>query len=176
MTDIKLEIKGIEIIRALVNQFPQEISNSLWGAGREAAQEILKTQGLRKYPPADAANQPGRTKVVTFGNGRAATFRMGYYIRGRGFQAPTRGGGYRNLANSERYGTQWYVNRDGYKTEIGNRASYAHWLAGDDQARAMGARGWRKLLDVVAEKLPAITSIYQQWIDKLLNKLSHKNV
>jgi hypothetical protein len=175
MTEIKLTIKGIEVLQSLLRQFPKEIGNTLSAAGREAAEKIiLPTEGIRKYPPADAANAPGRYKTVTI-NGRPATFRQGYYIRGRGFQSPTRGGGYRNLANSERYGTQWYVKRNGYGTEIGNRASYAKWLGGEEQARHMAARGWRRLIDVALEKLPEITAVYQKWVDDLIAKLTHGN-
>jgi hypothetical protein len=173
MSDIKLEIQGIEILQKLLKQFPREIRDTLSAAGRAAAELIISSNGLSKYPPVDAANRPGRTKTVVFpSTGRTAVFRVGYYIRGRGFQLPTRGGGYRNLANSETYRDAFYVKRVGYGTEIGNNASYAKWLGSEIQARHMAKRGWRKILDVAMEKIEPITDIYQRFVDRLIASLT----
>jgi len=167
MSSIKLEIKGIEILQKLLKQFPKEIRDTLSAAGREAAEKvILPEEGLKKYPPATGANAPGRIKPPNT--------RIGYYVRGRGFQSPIRGGGYKSLGNSERYGSQWYVKRVGYGTEIGNRASYAKWLGSESQAKHMGALGWRKIKEVAEEKISEITNVYQLWVDRLIAKLTKK--
>ena len=83
-------------------------------------------------------------------------------------QEPVKGGGYKDLANSERLGTQWTIERQGYNTLIGNRASYAGWVHGDGQADYMGRIGWRKLFEVADENLELITEIYQKWVYKLI--------
>lgn len=152
MSDIKIHVEGLDKVQANLHKFPREIAKYLKAAGKEAAsRQILPTEGLKKYPPATGANQPPTP----------------YYIRGRGTQLK-RG----NLYNSERLGTQWYVKGvDKMNTEIGNRASYARWVSGDQQARAMGRIGWRKLKDVAEEKIGDITKVYKSWIDKLIHDL-----
>lgn len=152
MTDIKITVVGIEKIQASLTKFPREISKYLGQAGDEAAKrEVLKTKGLQQYPPATAANAPP----------------FPYYIRGRGTQTSQ----WHNTGSSERLGTQWYVKKVGMGTEIGNRASYAKWVNGEEQASFMKPKGWRILLEVVKEKLPEITNIYQRWVNKLLRDL-----
>ena len=167
----KIEISNSDALKKAFAEFSKESEKYLSQAGQESAKLILETSGLRKYPPATAANAPGRTKQVTFGNGRVATFRMGYYVRGRGMFSPTRGGGYNFTGSSERFGTQWYILKIPGGVQIGNRASYAPFLAGDNQAGAMGQIGWRKLTEVAGEKLPEVTRIYEAWVDKLLVKI-----
>jgi hypothetical protein len=147
---IRITVPGIEQVIANLSRFPREIARTLSLAGHEAGNEILDTQGVRQYPPATAANQPPTP----------------YYIRGRGMQYK-RG----NDGRSERYGTQFYVKREGAYTTIGNRASYAKYLAGREQARRMAAIGWRKLVDVAKEKRARIEQIYQGWVTRLIGEL-----
>ena len=151
---IRIEIKGIKGLQQALARFPQIAAKYLQAAGQEAAKDIiLPTVGLQKYPPATAANLPPTP----------------YYIRGFGMQrAGVRKPAY-NDGKSERYGTQFTVER--YRdmaTKIGNRASYAPYLGGEDQAHKMAEKGWRKLAEVVNEKLPQIKAVFQTWINKLL--------
>jgi hypothetical protein len=147
---IIIKVTGLDKLTNSLNRFPQEINRGLEAAGKEVGKEIINTRGLRLYPPATAANMPPTP----------------YYIRGRGTE--TKHG---NIGNSERYGTQFWVEVKDKTTTIGNRASYAKWLAGDDQARAMARIGWRKLWDVAIEKKSKITEIYQKWINYTIKKL-----
>jgi hypothetical protein len=148
---IHIEVKGADILAANLDKFSKEIASGLKGAGEEAGHEIIQTEGLAKYPPMTEANSPPPP----------------YYIRGRGTQYM-----HRNAGNSERYDTQFIVKHEAGKgTVIGNRASYAKWLAGEQQARHMAKIGWRKLLDVAKEKLGTITKIYQGWVDKIIRDL-----
>jgi len=147
---ISIEIKGIDKLLASVNQFPKEIASGMSAAGKEASNVILNEQGLRKYPSMTAANQPPTP----------------YYIRGRGTQTATG-----NKMNSERFGTQFYVESKHFSTTIGNRASYAKWVSGNEQARAMARIGWRKLWDVAVEKRSEITRIYQAWVNRIIKKV-----
>lgn len=153
---INLEIKGLDKLTAALKAFPQKAERYLEMAGRQAAEdEIFPTNGLRTYPPATDANYPPTP----------------YYIRGRGMQrAGVRKPEY-NDYRSERLGTQWYTKQEGGTTYIGNRASYAPYVHGEEQAAKMGAKGWRKLLDVANEKIDRITKVYQAWIDKLVRDL-----
>ena len=150
---LKIEVKGLDILMRKFKQFPEEIKSHLSQAGDEAAERVLlPTEGLKKYPPQTAANEPPTP----------------YYIRGRGMQYKTR-----NAMNSERLGTRWYVKSADLKTTIGNSASYAKWVHGDDtQAKAMANIGWKKLFETAKDKVTEITKVYQGWVNKLLKDLN----
>ena len=155
MSDVQIEVKGLDKLIAALDRFPLQIARNMSQAGHEAGTEILDTQGLRRYPSMTAANKPPTP----------------YYIRGRGTQ--TKRG---NLGNSERLGTQFYIKREGWTTHIGNRASYAKWVVGEEQARHMGPqgripKGWRKLFDVAKEKRQQIERIYNAWVTRTLRNL-----
>jgi len=144
-----VRIKGLPDLQAAIKKAPLEIARAIKGAGEESANEILDTRGLRSYPPNTSANLPPTP----------------YYIRGRGTQYATK-----NAKNSERYGTKFTVRTTGYGTVIGNSASYSPYLAGEEQAQAMGEIGWRRLIDVAREKLPQIERIFSKWIERALRK------
>ena len=169
---VKIDLQGADRIAAAMVRYPTDVAKALKAAGREAANLILAQEGLRKYPQSTAANQPGRVKTVQFSDGTVANFRQGYYVRGRGAQVPIRGGGYRSLDNSERLGSQWFVDNADYVTTIANRASYARFVVGDEQAKWMEVIGWRKLSDVGNEQIDGITRIYQGWIDRMLANIA----
>lgn len=148
---ITIDVKNLEKLIQALNKFPRQAARYLDGAGKEAASRvILPTEGLKKYPRATAANRPPYP----------------YYIRGRGTQTSPR----HNTMTSERLGTHWYVktSKDNYSTIIGNPVSYAKYVVGDQQAHFMTPKGWRKLREVVEEKISDITKVYDAWIDKLL--------
>lgn len=162
---IKITIENEEKLISALKMFPRQVAKYMAAAGKEASKTvILPTQGLKAYPPATDANRPGRMKGGS---------RMAYYIRGRGTMSPTRGGGYKLNATSERYGTHWYTRSDqgGFSTRIGNPVSYAEYLGGDKQARVMGGYGWRKLREVARERIGGINHIYYTWVNKLLKDL-----
>lgn len=150
MTNIKIEVVGADKIVAGLKRFPEEIKNNFAAAGQEAAEEIIGTEGLAKYPPETDANRPPTP----------------YYIRNRGMQYKTK-----NTGKSERYGTQFYTKKENYGTIIGNRASYAKYLAGEEQARHMAKIGWKKMIDVAKEKIGLITTIFNKWADYTIKKL-----
>ena len=153
MTDIlRIEVKGLDKVLAKFNQFPDKIKSYLVQAGEQAAErDLLPTKGLKTYPPMTSANQPPTP----------------YYIRTKGMQHKTY-----NDENSENLGKQWYVKSEGINTKIGNSASYAKWVHGDDdQVEAMASIGWKKLFATAKEKVGAFTKTYQAWIDKLIKDL-----
>ena len=150
---IEIEIKGMKELKAAMDKFPQQVKKYMAAAGTEASEEILETQGLRKYPPLTEANFPPTP----------------YYKRGVGTQT-----GSGNRGGSENLGTQWTVQAKDFETTISNRASYARWVVGETQASFMAPKGWRKLLEVAKEKQAAITVIYNRWVDKLLRDIRLK--
>lgn len=152
---IKVEVKGLKELQAAIAKFPKQAGIYLAKAGEESAKRvILPTEGLQKYPPMTDANAPPAP----------------YYRRGMGMV-------YKNSvkATSENLGKQWTVKRgSSFTTEIGNRASYAKWVHGDDQAHFMAPKGWRKLKEVATENMDKITKVYNAWVDKLLKDVGLK--
>ena len=101
--------EGIEKLAAAMKRLPREIQLHLAQAGKEASVEILREEGLRRYPPATKANKPPAP----------------YYVRGSGTQyvsylKPT----------SENLGKKWVRKVEGSSIRIGNVASYAKWVHG----------------------------------------------
>jgi hypothetical protein len=150
MSDFLIEVVGLEKLQAKLDSFPRQIQKYMVSAGKESAKKVLNVIGLKRYPPAGAGNRPP----------------LPYYVRGIGMQY----GSY-NSGSSEQYGKRWDVKGEGYGVRVGNTASYAKYLAGEKQAKAMAEIGWRKLLAVAKEKLPEIRKIYQAWVDKCIHDL-----
>jgi len=134
--NISIEVKGLKEIDAKLKKLGVSLEKYAQQGFMESSKDIIKTQGIQKYPPATDANLPPTP----------------YYIRGRGMQYKAR-----NDGKSERYGTQWHVEKVKWGIKIGNRASYAKYLTDEkEQARAMARIGWKKLADVVKERMPKI--------------------
>jgi len=143
---------GLDDLQRKFAAFQKEIQKSFSQAGKEAGTEILKTQGLRQYPPATAANRPPAP----------------FYVRGHGTEYASG----ENSNTSENLGKQWYTQASGdYGTEVGNRASYAPFVHGEEQARNMATKGWRKLIEVANDMSKRIAEIYEKWTAYTIKKL-----
>jgi hypothetical protein len=77
-------------------------------------------------------------------------------------------------ATSERLGTQWTVKAQDLKTTVSNRASYARWVHGEEQASFMPTKGRRKLFDTAKERAGSMGIIYNRWVNKLLHDIKLK--
>lgn len=170
MTEVKITITGIERVIIAMRKVPDQVEKYFSHAGGDIGRTIIKERGLANYPRATEANNPGRTRTVELG-GKMVTFRQGYYERGRGYFAPVRGGGYKLVRGSMTLGKQFYVNNVPGKITISNKADYAPYVIGEEQAGAMAKIGWKKLSDVAKDKIEIITRIYQRWINKMLRDL-----
>ena len=159
---ITIEVDAEALQRAL-ERAPNELRRQLSQAGREAAQTILKETGLRSYPKMSYEQRAKRMMGHS------------YYARGRGYVS-SRGN---HRYNSERLGSQWNVRttRD-YKTVIGNRASYAKYVHGEEQNSQINknipGQGWQKLKEVAVSKVQRITRIYESWIERALMRAGLK--
>ena len=147
---LRIDVKGLDKLLAGFKRFPQEIRNVFEDAGKKSAEMILKERGLRQYPPETKANLPPTP----------------YYVRTKGTQYKS----YLKMT-SENLGKKWYVKPAGLGVKIGNPASYAKWVHGDEQANAMAKIGWKKLDEVAKGKTPRIKKIYQDAINYLIRKL-----
>jgi hypothetical protein len=159
---IHIDVQGLDKIQAALDKFPRQIESYLGQAGDEAAKRVIfEAEGLKKYPPGG----PGAPQPFKTDKSRRYFFAA---LKSGEIEVPYRRG---QSAKSERYGTQWYAERKGYSTLIGNRSSYAQWLGGQNQSGYMAGRGWRRLTDVVHERMGDIVKTYQSWVDKLLRDL-----
>jgi len=147
---LTIQVIGLDKVIAAFGRFPNQIGRYMGLAGIQAGQKIIQTKGLAQYPPATAANVPPTP----------------YYIRGRGTQTA-----HGNLGNSQNYGKSYTVEGVPYGVRIGNSASYAKYLGGEEQVHWAGPRGWRKVFDVAKEKLDIIRQVYNDWIAKCIRDL-----
>ena len=148
---ISIEVEGLDKLLAKLHEFPAKIRGTFVAAGREAGHRvILPTKGLQNYPPMTDANRPPTP----------------FYIRSKGTQTKSR-----NYFNSENLGKQWYMRREGLGMRIYNRASYARYVHGDEQAKAMKRIGWRKLFETAKRKRRDITKVYNAWVAKTIRDL-----
>ena len=152
MADIEIKISGVDKLMAGMDKVGSQLDVTLRAAAEESINEILDTQGVRKYPPATAANAPPYP----------------YYQRLKGtWTSPGN-----NLGESERFGPSWSTSQTPYGAKAINNTAYGIYLVDDAlQASHMVRIGWRKLGEVAREKEPKIIRIFQAAIDRLI-KLS----
>jgi hypothetical protein len=157
MTDqvFSIEIEGLDELLKAFDQFPREVNKAMQDAAIDAYKaQVLSVTGLQKYPPATAANRPP----------------FPYYLRGSGTQ--TSAG--RNTGTSKNLGKQWVTKRVTFGAKLSNAVPYARFVHGVQQPQHMRAKGWRKLTEVVEFKLPQITKVFQNHVDRLLTRLKLK--
>ena len=154
MVEPSVQIMGIDEFVAKLQAFPNELRTAVERAGDEGAKIVLGTEGVQKYPSETAANQPP----------------MPFYQRGVGTQYVSY-----NDQRSERYHLKFNVRAQGYKTVIGNTASYAPFLGEPEkQATRQAQKGWRILFDVANEKIGEISKVYEGWLDRALRRVGLK--
>lgn len=193
MTTTKvLDIQGLDALKAALKQAEKELTPALRKALSNSLHRLHDT--VAEYPPASAANRPGREDR----HGR----QMGYYERGRGWWQPTseklsgpvgkkhgqiRAGkahrqatgvtGYklRNGGESELLGRSWATKvtegRGSLSGELGTTVSYANLVQGDDQERYHKARGWITVAQALAQEQTAIYGEFERAIDKVMRSI-----
>ena len=74
---------------------------------------------------------------------------------------------------SEVLGKQFYTEtRDEWSVAIGNRAKYAPFVVGLEQAGALANIGWRRLADVAEDKRSTIERIVTQWVERAVDRMN----
>lgn len=145
---------------------PRQFERAMKAGALGVAAEL---QGiLQPYPPATAANRPGRWRKTKTGDKP-----MGYYERNRGYWSPRvnvrRGsfgnfgkaqgrikatgetqrktksvGGYVLTSHSDQLGKKWIVKQSGMGATLTNSARYAAYVqSAKKQSRIMAAIGWK---------------------------------
>ena len=151
---VNIEVRGLEELKIKFAKLKRDLSKYMADAAVDATKSVIllprgggggKEHAL--YPPETAANKAPEP----------------FYIRGVGMQYK-KGNSYK----SEKLGSSFIVKKVGYGARIGNNASYAPYVIGDNQSRRMKEIGWTKLIDVAKENLDKIKKVFQVWIDKAL--------
>jgi hypothetical protein len=92
-----------------------------------------------------------------------------WYQRGFGPRWARKDGSTGGRDTSERMQQQWAVEqRSPLETLVGNRASYAPYVQGDEQTGFHAAHGWKKLLDVAVENKDLFYSIFEREFKKAI--------
>lgn len=132
MIEIEIVPEDLRILQDRLNKLGRQ----------DLFQKVLEAIGrdiygkASKYPPISSANAPPYP----------------YWKRGTG----TMYAGGSSDERSEKLGDRWFLNLFPSYVELGNRATYAGWVHGPDQARIHKERGWKQLLTVAIEQLPEL--------------------
>lgn len=149
---IELEINDKQL-QNLLRSLDDLKMNRLLGPmlGSIAESVIAKVE---PYPPDSIANRPSNPQGHWYERGYGTKF-----ATGRGYQT------------SERLGDKWwYALIFGPGVKIGNAATYAGWVHGEEQAAFHEERGWKKLLKTAVDELPEIIRKIELQIDRIWNR------
>lgn len=154
MSEIEIRFNAASLIARLekIGQVAQ-----LRFAVQAAALDLLEK--LSEYPPASEGNQPGRYSIKT-------RRPMGYYIRGTGSVSPS-GKVYHTSETLNRRWTHKMLGAPDIGAQIGNNASYAKYVVGDEQAYFHGRRGWKTARQVLEENRDRLLSFIEVAVEKL---------
>lgn len=142
---LEIRVNGLDKTKSALEKLGKNLMAYVNQGLVEAGKEIVKSKGIGIYPPETDANRPPTP----------------YYIRGRGTQYKSH-----NANNSQKYGTQYHVDRVNEGAKIYNNVSYAQYVGGDKQPDYMARIGWRKLVDVAEEQRDKIKKTVLEWIRK----------
>lgn len=190
MSERSIEFQGFDELIQWIDDFPRTVV-PIVVKHMEIAAGIVEGV-LKEYPPADAANAPGRTDE----NGRP----VGYYERGRGWWYPVKqtktlhglrlksegviklthkrqaalgAVGFKLSARSETLGRKWahtVVKAPGEVVGlIGNSASYMPEVNGtaETQTDLMQARGWKNADQALDETAPEVDAQFSAILDEI---------
>lgn len=152
--NLSFKVTGIAALSNRLNVAPA-IKSAIQAA-------ILYYKGkIAIYPPATAANRPGRVDS----KGRP----MGYYVRGTGYfnAAGTQ------TSYSETLGRRWTTatKNNGYTGIVGNNASYAAYVQDEEtQAPVHKRTGWGTIQSVARAEMEKLKAIIKNIIVTALNK------
>lgn len=148
MAKSQIEIEGLDELEEKINQIED----------LPFLQAYLETIGLHiqgkvnPYPPSSIANSPGNP------SGR-------WYERNFGMRSIT---GW-SKRTSENLSKKWYSTVKKDSIEVGNTASYAPYVQGEEkQAKIHKERGWKTLEKTVEEEVPNILDNLKEEIDERL--------
>ena len=149
----RLDIKGIDRLIAKLGL----VATARFIQPRLKAGAAAITNRLKRYPPAGSGNLPGR-------------YPKRWYQRGYGPRWALKKGGAGGKKLSQRLGTRWAYNLYGVRAVIGNAASYAPYVQGEEkQSKVHELIGWETAEDAAEQELPGITERIGKDVENILN-------
>jgi hypothetical protein len=133
---ISVEIKGMkELMKKIQSVEGGKYVLPVLEAGGQTARDEAQL-----YPKPGMANSPDNPA-------------RRWYERGYGQRWYKKNGSIGGKQTSETLGKNWHVtpNKSGMYVVVDNRASYAKYVHGEEQAKFHGARGWKKLVETTKE-------------------------
>ncbi len=150
-----VELRGFEEVQAMIGR----LTNLKPAVNALHAGAVHVKGKIAQYPPSSPANSPG-------------PYPKRWYQRGYGPRwARKRRTGVGGRRTSETLGRRWTVEaRDGGLTQVvGNNASYAPYVHGDeDQAGFHAARGWKTVGQVAEEESETVVQFVADEIEKAI--------
>lgn len=106
------------------------------------------------YPPSTEANSPSNP------SGR-------WYERGYGPKWQTQSGVH-GRKTSQTLSKKWYVKGRKTGVEVGNTASYASAVHGDDALPIHKSRGWKNLTDQLVQRMPKLEQLMTEIVQRAM--------
>jgi hypothetical protein len=163
---ISIRIKNLKEIQIALAKFPRYMKAVQHEFSRAASEVVLADQGGNKpfYAPETSHNRPPEI----------------YYERGVGSHYVNR-----IEHTSEQMDKRFYTKTSGFNTHIGNTASYAHYVIGDDQTYnsrtdhhgypiGMAQIGWQKLINAARKGKQAIADRWDDIVRRTLERVGLK--
>lgn len=147
MTNLNIQVKGLTEIEAKLKAVGKKLSSYMSAAAMEASKDLLAHEGLQKYPPETDANKPPTP----------------YYVRGYGMQYKSK-----MVYKSEKLGASFTTKKISYGARIGNNASYAPYVIGNQQARHMKRIGWLNIFEFAKSQTGNIKKTFDSWVKKAI--------
>jgi len=117
----------------------------------------VKVQAI-PYPSEGPWNQPG-------------PYPARWYQRQFGSRWALKGGGTGGNSSSERMQKLWVITQKGpWQVSVGNRASYAPYVMGEEQRSYHEAHGWKKLKEIGAEESRKGPRIMEEELEKSIQE------
>jgi len=185
MSLITIEKKGFTDLISGLAAMPH-IAKPIAARAMERILSIVRGD-LREYPPATEANSPtnptGRWYERGFGPRwiRKRVYHAGVLPVGterKQVLKLMRGGAIGGSNTSEVLGKQWYQTVQdipgGVVGVLGNKASYAGAVQGQEQLPVFKRIGWKTVTAAITEAIPAITAELQSANQKFLERLTKR--
>lgn len=146
---IEMEIDDEQLTDLLRSLDELQMERLLWPIMQVIGESVIAK--VRPYPSETMANSPTNPQGHWYERGYGTKF-----ASGRGYQT------------SERLGDRWWYQLIyGPGVKIGNAATYAGWVHGEEQAAFHKERGWKRLLKTAIDELPEIVRKIERQIDRI---------
>lgn len=146
---IEMEVDDAQLADLLRSLDELQMERLLWPVMQVIGESVIAK--VRPYPSDTMANSPLNPQGHWYERGYGTKF-----ASGRGYET------------SERLGDRWWYRLIyGPGVKIGNAATYAGWVHGEEQTAFHKERGWKRLLKTATDELDEIMRKIERQIDRI---------